>query len=58
MNCGSNFNETDVVYQFIYYKVASSNTSHLDAHAGFSRLLMKGIIGPYVQRPFEKKLIS
>ena len=26
-----------------YRKVASSNTSHLEAHAGFFRLLMKGI---------------
>ena len=28
--------------------VASSNTSCLDAHAGFFRLLMKGIFDPYV----------
>jgi hypothetical protein len=28
-----------------YRKVASSNTSHLEAHAGFFRLLMKGIFG-------------
>ena len=27
----------------IYRKVASSNTSRLEAHAGFFRLLMKGI---------------
>ena len=31
-----------------YWKVASSNTSHLKAHAGFFRLLMKGILDPYV----------
>ena len=31
-----------------YCKVASSNTSHLEAHAGFFRLLMKGIFDPYV----------
>ena len=31
-----------------YRKVASSNTSCLEAHAGFFRLLMKGIFGPYV----------
>ena len=31
-----------------YRKVASSNTSHLEAHAGFFRLLMKGIFDPYV----------
>ena len=31
-----------------YRKVASSNTSCLEAHAGFFRLLMKGIFEPYV----------
>ena len=31
-----------------YRKVTSSNTSHLEAHAGFFRLLMKGIFNPYV----------
>ena len=31
-----------------YRKVASSNTSRLEAHAGFFRLLMKGIFEPYV----------
>ena len=31
-----------------YRKVASSNTSRLEAHAGFFRLLMKGIFNPYV----------
>ena len=31
-----------------YCKVASSNTSRLEAHAGFFRLLMKGIFDPYV----------
>ena len=36
----------------------SSNTSRLEAHAGFFRLLMKGIFVPYVLRPFDKKLIS
>ena len=30
-----------------YSKVASSNTSCLDAHAGFFRLLIKGILDPY-----------
>ena len=39
-----------------YSKVASSNTSHLEAHAGFFRLFMKGIFDPYVLRPFDKKL--
>ena len=30
-------------------KVASSNTSRLEAHAGFFRLLMMGIFDPYLQ---------
>ena len=29
-------------------KGARSNTSHLEAHADFFRLLMKGIFDPYV----------
>ena len=41
-----------------YRKVASSNTSRLEAHAGFFRLLMKGFFYPYVLWPFDKKLIS
>ena len=32
---------------FIYCKVTSSNKSGLEAHAGFFRLLMKEIFGPY-----------
>ena len=32
----------------IYRKVVSSNMSRLEAHAGFFRLLMKGIFDPYV----------
>ena len=31
-----------------YRKVASSNKSRLEAHAGFFTLLMKGIFDPYV----------
>ena len=31
-----------------YRKVTSSNTSRLEAHAGFVRFLMKGIFDPYV----------
>ena len=31
-----------------YHKVASSNTYRLEAHAGFFRLLVKGIFDPYV----------
>ena len=41
-----------------YRKVASSNMSRLEAHAGFFRVLMKGIFDPYVLWPFDKKLIS
>ena len=32
----------------VYRKVASSNMSRLEAHAGFFRLLMKGTFDPYV----------
>ena len=32
----------------VYRKVASSKTYRLEAHAGFFRLLMKGIFDPYV----------
>ena len=45
-------------YDNNYRKFASSNTSHLEAHAGFFRFLMKKIFDPYVLRPFDKKLIS
>ena len=31
--------------------------SRLEAHAGFFRLLFKGILDPYVLRPFDKKFI-
>ena len=31
-----------------YCKVASSDTSHLEAHAGIFRLLMKEIFDPYL----------
>ena len=34
--------------QEAYCKVVSSNTSRLEAHAGFFRLLMKGIFDAYV----------
>ena len=34
-------------FNFQYRKLASSNMSHLEAHAGFFRLLMKGIFDPY-----------
>ena len=41
-----------------YRKVASSNTSRLEAHAGFFRLLMKEIFDAYILWPFDKKLIA
>ena len=31
-----------------YSKIASFNTFCLEAHVGLFRLLMKGILGPYV----------
>ena len=34
---------------YVYSKVASSNTSCLEAHTGFFKLLMKGIFDLYVQ---------
>ena len=39
-----------------YHKVASSNTSCLEAHAGIYTLLMKGIFDAYVMWPFDKKI--
>ena len=45
------------IIENIYRKVVSSNTSYLEAHAGFFRLLMKGVFDPYVLPPFDKKLI-
>ena len=38
----------DVFIEIKYPKVASSNTSRLEALADFFRLLMKGIFDPYV----------
>ena len=40
-----------------YRKVASSNTSCLEAHASLFRLLMKGIFEPYLLLAFDKKLV-
>ena len=34
--------------KYKYRKVTSYNTSRLEAHAGFFRLLMKGIFDSYV----------
>ena len=50
------FNELHTL--FGYHKVTSSNTSRLEAHAGFFRLLMKGIFDPCVLYSFDKKLVS
>ena len=47
-----------ILEEFQYRKVTSSNTSRLEAPAGFFRLLMKEILDPYVLWPFDKKLIS
>ena len=43
---------------FTYRKVASSNTSCLEAHLGFFWLLMKGIFDAYVLWPFGNNIIS
>ena len=50
------FSQRPQIYR--YRKVASSNMSHWEAHAGFFWLLMKGIFDPYVMWPFDWKLIS
>ena len=39
------------------HNVRSSNTSCLEAHAGFFKLLIKEIFDPCVLRPFDSKLI-
>ena len=39
-----------------YRKVTSFKTSSLEVHAGFFRLLLKGIFSPYLLWPFDKKL--
>ena len=44
----------DVFFEFDFI----SNMSHLEAHAGFFRLLKKWIFDPYVLQSFDKKLIS
>ena len=41
----------------MYRKVGTSNTSHLEAHIGIYRLLMKGIFDAYVLWPFDKKFV-
>ena len=42
-NCDISLRQENSFWTNKYRKVASSNTSHLEAHAGFFRLLMKGI---------------
>ena len=42
-----------IIWWTMYRKVASFKTSHLEAYAGFFRLLIQGIFDPYI-----KKLIS
>ena len=49
---------TSVVAYHFRVVVAIFNTSLLEVHIGFFRLLMKGISDPYVLQPFDKKLIS
>ena len=45
-------------FHVAYRKIVSSNTSRLEAHASFFRLLMKGIFDPYVLWHFDQNLIS
>ena len=44
-NCLIDKSSSFVMMTFIYHKVATSNTSRLEARAGFFRLLMKGMKG-------------
>ena len=39
-----------------YRIIASSNTSHLEAHPGIYRLLMKGILDAYILWPVDKQV--
>ena len=39
-----------------YFKVATCNTCCLEAHAGFFRLLMKGILNSYCTKTFWQKV--
>ena len=41
---------------FIYRIIASSNTSHLEAHPGIFTLLLKGIFDAYLLWPFDKNV--
>ena len=49
--CGKTLNLISILSNqqlLTYRKVASSKTSHLEAHADFFRLFMKGIFDAYV----------
>ena len=50
------FLKKQIYFSSNYRKVASSNTSRLEAHAGIYRLLMKGILNAYVLWTFDKKV--
>ena len=41
-------------FKLVYHKVASSDTSCFEAHAGLFRLSMKGIFNAYVLQPLAK----
>ena len=44
---------------YVYRKVASSNTSRLEAHAGFFRLLMRGIFDPCDKKlPLTRNMVN
>ena len=53
----SNFSKQLSCKSLRYRIVASRSTSRLVTCLGLFRLLMKGIFGPYVLWPFDKKLI-
>ena len=56
---GSKYSGYNMHFKKIFFckwrEIASSNPSHLKALVSFFRLLMKGIFGPYVLWPFDKK---
>ena len=57
-NSTTKYKISSINFKLVYYhKIASSNTSRLEANVAFFRWLMKGLFGPYVLRPFDKKLI-
>ena len=41
-----------------YIEATNSNTACLEGHAGFFRLLIKGVFDHNILRPFDKKMIS